>query len=128
MEGTFNYSGSKTGIIKSGETISLKHGESITIVSLPLNTKYEVIELEANQDGYKTSSQNNVGEIVLTGNIVTFINTKEKIEKPKEEKNPDKKIYIPQTGGKNNYVYYGLGALISGVLGVYLIKRKCLEK
>ena len=128
LEDRFNYSGSKTGIIKSGETISLKHGESITIVSLPLNTKYEVIELEANQDGYKTSSQNNVGEIVLTGNIVTFINTKEKIEKPKEEKNPDKKIYIPQTGGKNNYVYYGLGALISGVLGVYLIKRKCLEK
>lgn len=41
---SFSYSGSKSGSITSGGTITLKHGESVTIVGLPEGTDYEVVE------------------------------------------------------------------------------------
>ncbi len=41
-EGTYSYSGSKSGTITSGGTIQLKHGESITITGIESGTYYTV--------------------------------------------------------------------------------------
>ena len=121
---TFSYTGSKVGTIKSGDTISLKHGESITIVGLPIGTHYQVTEIEANSDGYTTEATGDTGIIELNGNNASFVNHKDVVKKPHESK----KVYIPQTGGNDNLMFYSIGALASGVLGVYLMKRKCLRK
>ena len=47
LEGEFSYTGSKEGKVKSGDTIKLKHGESIKIADLPAGAKYEVVEADA---------------------------------------------------------------------------------
>ena len=63
--------GSSTG------TITLKHGQSITIKNLPENTKYTIEELEANQDGYITQAEGNANGILKQPNhSVKFINWK----------------------------------------------------
>ena len=42
--------------LENGETqFALKHGQSITLLGLPVGTAYEVIEQEANKDGYVTT-------------------------------------------------------------------------
>lgn len=75
---TYPYTGSKEGVIASGGTIVLKHNEAVTISGLPENTKYQVEELEANQDGYTTTtSGNESGTIRLyQANEVIFYNHK----------------------------------------------------
>lgn len=45
LHGQYYYSGSKSGFIQSGDTISLKDGQSITIYNLPVGTIYAVTEL-----------------------------------------------------------------------------------
>lgn len=44
LPGPFTYNGSSTGSLASGDTIQLKHGESITIQNLPIGTLYTVTE------------------------------------------------------------------------------------
>ncbi len=44
LPGPFTYNGSHTGTLASGDTIQLKHGESITIRDLPIGTLYTVTE------------------------------------------------------------------------------------
>ena len=69
----FSYSGSKSGTIKSGETITLKNGEYITIRSIPSGSKYIVTEEQA--DGYTTTATGDTGSI--SGNktsVAAFIN------------------------------------------------------
>lgn len=118
LEGVYSYTGSKTGTIKSGDIIKLKHGESITITGLPIGASYKVIELEANSDGYTTETTNDNGIIGLEGNISSFMNYKDVFKKPYEKSN------IPQTGGSDNTSVYGIITLASGILGVYLLKHK----
>ncbi len=55
--GTLNFVDNHNGTYTA--TITLKHGQSITIHGLPETTKYTVVEKEANQDGYFTSSTDN---------------------------------------------------------------------
>ncbi|MDD4510348.1 MAG: DUF5979 domain-containing protein, partial [Oscillospiraceae bacterium] len=50
-DGSYSYTGSKTGTITSGDSIKLKHGESVTISNIPVDVTYTVTEDEANQDG-----------------------------------------------------------------------------
>lgn len=47
LEGEFSYTGSKEGKVKSGDTVKLKHGETIKIADLPAGAKYEVVESDA---------------------------------------------------------------------------------
>lgn len=75
LEKSFNYDGDKSGKIKSGDIIKLKHNETITIKSIPLNTLYEVIEIESNKYGYITQEKNNKGKLE-EDTVATFINTK----------------------------------------------------
>ena len=123
----FVYSGSKTGTITSGETVTLKHGESITIVDLPVGTRYKVTEIEANADGYKTTAQNTENVIDIDGEIVSFVNHKDAPKSNKEESKivkDNKTLYIPQTGVSNNIPLYGVGALMSALSLIVLYRRK----
>ena len=52
-EGEYHYTGSKTGTIASGETVTLKNGESISINNLPEGTTYTVTETA--EDDYTTT-------------------------------------------------------------------------
>jgi len=107
----FKYEGFKTGVITSGDSITLKHNESITIKYLPENTKYEVIEESV--DKYTTTVNNNnsnsiEGVIVDKENKeIKYVNTiipekPTEPEKPVEEKPKDPpktpEYNIPKTG------------------------------
>lgn len=50
-------------------TFTLKHGESITIQGLPAGIGYEVVEQEADQNGYHTSGIGWIGEIPAGGTV-----------------------------------------------------------
>ena len=69
----FSYGGSKSGTIKSGDTFTLKHGESITITNLPDGVIYNVSEVET--DGYISKSTDSSG-IVYAGqsHSASFVN------------------------------------------------------
>lgn len=83
---TLSYTGTKDGEIKlklnnDGSyigNISLKHGESITIKDIPEKTKYKVVELEANDNGYITTIEGSAEGIFGEKNSesVIFTNTK----------------------------------------------------
>lgn len=51
------------GLIKSGDTISLAHNQSITIVGLPKDAKYNVVEANYTGQGYNTASVDAMGTI-----------------------------------------------------------------
>ncbi len=76
VPGSYNYSGSKTGTISNGGTITLKHGEYIVIEGLPVGATYEVREQEAGQDGYTTTATGAAGAIVEAGRTAAFVNTR----------------------------------------------------
>ncbi len=123
LNDTFTYSGSKVGTITSGDTITLKHGESITITGLPVGTTYKVTEIEANTNGYITTSENSEGIIDVDGEISSFTNHKEEIAKEEKVKE-EKTLYIPKTGVKDNTMLYGAGALLSAAIFTILYRRK----
>ena len=55
---------------------TLKHGESKTITGIPIDTKYDVVEAEANADGYVTTSVGTAGTITAEGVTAAFTNTR----------------------------------------------------
>ena len=73
----YEYIGSKSGTIRSGDTIKLKHNEYITIIGLPEGAQYSVVETEANQDGYLTAGNNVSGSVSsVTETVASFVNVK----------------------------------------------------
>ncbi len=77
--GTYPYTGHgvSDGTIKSGDTVSLAHGQSITITGLPADATYEVAEADYSGDGYTTVSTGAIGGIVEGATqTASFINTK----------------------------------------------------
>ena len=76
LSGSFAYIGSKTGTISDGDTITLKHGESITIQKLPIGTNYTVTETTAN--GYIADQLVKTGVVSgkdENGAVAAFTNT-----------------------------------------------------
>lgn len=82
----FNYTGTKDGILSVSKTsdspvtyegtVTLHHEDTITIYGIPENTKYEIVEKEANKDGYITTVEGEeTGTLVEPGTKVTFTNT-----------------------------------------------------
>ena len=64
LAGQYRYDGSRNGLISSGETIKLKHDETIVIHDLPEKTQYTVWEVETEDTkGYTASVQEVSGEI-----------------------------------------------------------------
>ena len=62
----------------SEANIKLKHGQSLTISELPEGTKYEVIEKEANEDGYITWTEGTSRGVLVNDAsfMVKFVNKK----------------------------------------------------
>lgn len=59
--GTYSYSGSKSGSLQSGKTLTLKGGQSVTFSGIPQGVTYRVDETAAN--GYTSSSSGASGTI-----------------------------------------------------------------
>ena len=75
-DGEYVYHGSKQGTIRSGGTITLKHGESVTISGLPVGTRYTVTESGA--DGYTVTKTGETGTIAEdTSAAAAFTNQKD---------------------------------------------------
>ncbi len=71
LELTKNEDGSYSG------TVSLRHGQSITIFNIPERVEYVVEEVGANQDGYTTSATENAkGTLIKDNETVRFTNEK----------------------------------------------------
>ena len=68
----FNYTGSKTGTISNGETVSLADGESITIEGIPVGIVYSVVE--STKENYTAVEVNIAGTIGITTSYATFTN------------------------------------------------------
>ena len=64
-DGAYAYTGSKTGTIKSGETVTLKNGESIAINNLPAGAGYQITEKAA--ANYKTAISGN--DALMAGTV-----------------------------------------------------------
>ncbi|MDO5443995.1 MAG: FctA domain-containing protein, partial [Eubacteriales bacterium] len=80
--GSYKYSGSFSGTISSGDTVKLKHGESIIITGLPAGIKYSVTETD--DCGYTVTKTGDTGKIeegVVAKAI--FTNTKNASTSPK---------------------------------------------
>jgi hypothetical protein len=105
--GSYRYSGSKTGEIKNGQTITLKHGESIVIEALPVGTAYQVTEKEANQNGYSTSATGASGTITEFGQTAAFVNSMKGI--------------VPKTGDDGLNAIWAIGLIGSAVLLLVLV-------
>ena len=107
-EGSYSYTGSKSGTIKSGDTVQLKHGESITISGLPAGTTYAVTE--SGNEGYSVYASGDNGTITANEtSTAAFTNAKSS---------------VPQTGDNSNLLLWlsiagisGLGMLLTTVLG-----------
>ncbi len=119
---------------------TLKHGQTVSGKGLPAGTKYTVIETEANQDGYITTSKNDVGTIEKDRNIlITFINDKdrkptepEQPEQPNtnnpdaEHPNTDNDTGSPETGDQTDVDLFALIVVMSalGIAVLAVLKKK----
>ncbi len=129
LNGTYNYVGSKTGTITFTRNadgtytarITLRHGESITIQDLPEYTKYSVTEVEANQDGYETTSQNESGELNKDGIKVVYTNFKE--EPPTGDVTPPPHTGVEATNSKVDYIVETLLLITYLIISIKVLKR-----
>ena len=79
----YEISNGTKGTIKTGDKIQLKSGEIATITMIPCGSDYKVTEMEANQNGYKTTSEDTSGRIVRKVPAeVKFVNRKDKQPTP----------------------------------------------
>lgn len=79
LTGSFDYTGSYFGSIANGGTISLKHGEKVTISGLPEGTKYVVTEDSDSAEGYSVTAINAGGTIQSNQTAeAAFTNTKDR--------------------------------------------------
>ena len=124
INGTFGDMTFKGGVA----TFTLKDNESLTATSLPTGITYKVIEQEANQDGYVTTSTNDKGYILNNQNIkVYFINTKEVKPQSSNQTPPENDHQSkPQTGDDSALMVYMSLGIMSGLsaLGLILLKKK----
>ena len=77
--GSYHYTGNGVpdGTIKSGDTISLAHGQSVTITGLPVGATYQVTEENASAQGYSVESAGSSGTISSSQDrTAAFTNTK----------------------------------------------------
>lgn len=104
--GSYSYTGSKSGTIKSGDTVELKHGESITISGLPAGTTYVVTE--SGNNGYRVYASGDKGTIAANAtSTAAFTNARSS---------------VPQTGDDSHLLLWlsmagisGLGMLLTGI-------------
>ncbi len=81
VDGTFSYTktGGVEGTIQSGDSITLTHGQSITITGIPKDVTYTVTENNYSQEGYTTVANGDSGTIIADETqVASFTNTKHK--------------------------------------------------
>ena len=89
-------------------TFTLKHNESKTAVGLPTDVRYSVVELEANQDDYTTTSVGETGSISEEeASRAIFVNSKDIVD-------------VPQTGDESHLALW-VTLLLASVLGIGFI-------
>ena len=114
---TYQYHGSKSGTIKNGETILLKHGEYVVIEDILVGTVFKVTELEAYQYGYGTSFTGTEGVMDTAGKTAAFVNWRSS---------------VPNTGDDNAATIGKLGLMVSipllllssGIYGILEAKKR----
>lgn len=115
------YSGGETGTVRTGAVVALRHGETATVSMLPAGTAYEVEEIEANEDGYRTTAGGEKGNIEAKKTAeAAFVN--ERGATPTPELPPH---HPPQTGDTSNARYYVfLGLTAAAALAAVLFGRR----
>lgn len=121
----YEISNGTKGTIKTGDKIQLKSGEIATITMIPCGSDYKVTEVEANQDGYKTTSEGTSGRIMRKSPAqVKFVNHKDNPPTP----TPPNKTGKTQTSD-NPPVLYGILAAVSlCMIGIVLFSRRRKKK
>ncbi len=116
--GSYAYTGSYDGMIRSGGTVFLKHGEYITIHNLPAGTTYSVIE--SGNSGYYVHASDDTGMIAAnTTATAAFTNTK---------------VEVPKTGDGGSLIegLLLITASLIGAMGMFIhdmsIKRGSVRK
>ncbi|MEG1976946.1 MAG: InlB B-repeat-containing protein, partial [Citrobacter sp.] len=98
--GYYSYIGSKSGVIQSGDTVWLCHGESVNILNLPAGTAYSVTE--RGNSGYRVYASGDTGVIVANGvSTAAFTNSRSS---------------VPQTG-EDNSLLGGVLMMVCAILG-----------
>ncbi|MDO4619188.1 MAG: DUF5979 domain-containing protein [Lachnospiraceae bacterium] len=115
------------GTLQSGGTISLKHGESVTVSGIPAGTSYTVSEKEADQDGYKTESTGIKGKIKgKKQQTAAFVNTRTESKAPPASSKKTKTTQGVKTGDQSRTELYLLLAGIS-FFGMIVLKKRRKE-
>ena len=112
-EDTYRYLGDEVedGLIKSGDTVSLAHNQSITIIGLPNNATYSIVEENYSSEGYSFISTNAKGTIIVgTTRSSVFTNTKTS--------------GLPQTGVSSNYDFAKWMLILFSVMLAILLNMK----
>jgi len=112
-EDTYRYLGDgvEDGLIKSGDTVSLAHNQSITIIGLPNNATYSIVEENYSSEGYSFISTNAKGTIIVgTTRSSVFTNTKTS--------------GLPQTGVSSNYDFAKWMLIFFSVMLAILLNMK----
>lgn len=86
LEGEFSYDGDRTGTMKSGDSILLRHSQKITIRSLPIGVRFTVKEQKA--EGWK-EQEDQTGIIAKTGSQAAFVNQRRPNIPPPTPSGPD---------------------------------------
>ncbi len=121
-EGTIDFVRQEDGTTYKA-TVKLKGGEYISIEDIPYNTKYDVKEVEANKDNYKTTDENSTGTLTKREHKAVFINERNK-DKPKFIGNV---VDNPFTAdGIVKYFLLLFGATIGGF--AIVVREYCFKK
>jgi len=75
---SYTYTGSASGTVKSGDKITLKDGQSITIANIVVGVKFTVTQDEAEDFTTSPASRKIEGAISTTPSVAAFSNTYEK--------------------------------------------------
>lgn len=75
-DGSYEIDGSSTPFSGTSCTVSLKDGQRAVFKNLPSNVMYDVTEVEADQDGYKTSPGAKISGSVAEQPLAKFTNDK----------------------------------------------------
>ena len=115
IAGSFKYTGSKSGFVKSGETIRIKHGEYIIIEQLPVGITYQVTE--TNSYNHHVTSTGEVGKIVENTTVTaSFVNHRSNV--PKTGETNLLPVTVPMMGAS------GLGMILTALFGKKRKSRK----
>ncbi|NLE93132.1 MAG: hypothetical protein GX599_03960 [Chloroflexi bacterium] len=132
--GTYPYfgeGGAANGTIQSGGTITLSHGQSVTIQGLPIGATYTVVEADYSADGYVTVYSGAVGTIATGETLVaSFVNSRTlgdlTIKKTVTGENGDRNrffTFVVEIGRPGEFTYTGSRSGLISNGGTIMLKH-----